>query len=123
MLLFNSVYQVIDGDDLGEAAYWNTRLQSLDERLNSVEGYSADITAAINSVTETGLAYLTDTVNPVVATLVNQVDSLTTNVNSLQEALITDQDNLNSQLTALLATGNSLITSLETQLVVDGGTF
>ena len=130
MYHYDSLYKVSNGDDLGSATYWNGRFQDLDLRLNTVEGYSQDITDAINSVTQLGLERVNLTIDPFITTLIDQINALSaqiaglsTQVTSLENQVITDQNSVTNQLNALLAQAQAEVNNLQSLGAISDGTF
>lgn len=123
MFHYESLYEVNNGDDLGSASYWNLRFQDIDLRLNAVEAYAGTINSAADSVTTQALDRVNNIVNPYITSLENQINSLSSQVSSLQSSVVTDQNNVNSQLSALLAQGQTLVNNLSSLGDLSDGTF
>lgn len=120
---FQTLYQVNNGDDLGSGTYWNQRFQDIDLRLNAVEAYASTINASADSVTTQALDRVNNIVNPYITSLEDQINSLSSQVSSLQSSVVTDQDNVNNQLAALLAQGQTLVNNLSSLGDLSDGTF
>lgn len=120
---FATVYQVNNGDDLGSATYWNTRFQDIDIRLNAVEAYSTTIQDTVTQVSDDALARVNDIVDPYITSLEDQINTLSASVTALQSSVVADQNNVNSQLSALLVQGQALVDNLSNLGAVSDGTF
>src|ERR1700729_1811072 len=110
---FQSTYIVKIGDDLGSATYWNLRLQDIDLRLNATESYAATINASADSISTLGIARINADIQPAITAIEAQIAALSTSVTTLQGLVITDQNNITTQLAAILVTANGLLANLE----------
>lgn len=120
---FDTVYKVNVNDDLGSATFWNTRFQDIDLRLNSVELYASTIDSTVTQVTNDALARVNTIVNPYITSLETEINGLSAQVTSLQDSVVTDQNNVNQQLNALLAQGQVLVNNLASLGSLSDGTF
>jgi hypothetical protein len=122
-LRFQTTYQVLQGDDLGSATYWNLRLQDIDVRLNAVESYAATINGMADSVAAAGIARINTTLGPYMDSLTAEVNATSVTVAALEALVVTDQNNVIGQLDTILATAQTLIANLESLGTIQDGTF
>jgi hypothetical protein len=123
MLRYQTTYIVKVNDDLGAPSYWNLRFQDIDIRLNSVETFAAASGAAAQEVIDAGIARIDNTLQPAINAALAEVATLTTSVNNLQGAVLTNENNALDALNALLTEANGIIANLESLGIVSGGTF
>lgn len=122
-LRFNDLYRVKAKDNLGSSQFWNTRLQDLDLRMNAMEAYTSSFGAAADQIIAAGISRIDDQLQPLVNSLVDQVNTLSDQAAALQDFVLTGQANLNDQLNALVAQAQALVDALNTTGDVDGGSF
>jgi flagellar hook-basal body complex protein FliE len=123
VLNFARVYEVAAGDDLGSSTFWNQRFQDIDLRLNAVEAFTNVANDASDQIINAGIARINTSFQPLLNSLIVQVNETTTAVAALEATVVTDQNSVTAQLTALLAAAQGLVTNLEGLGTVDGGTF
>ena len=112
MLRFSTVYIVRVDDDLGSPTYWNGRFQDIDIRLNAVEAFTNVANNASQSIINTGIARINDTLQPAIAAAQAQVTTLSGSVTDV-----------NDQLNTLVSEAQGIVSTLESLAIVDGGTF
>lgn len=120
---FQSTYIVKIGDDLGSQTYWNTRFQDIDLRINATESYTATINNAVDEIASLGIARIDSEIQPAVTAIQNQITTLGASVTALQNLVVSDQNNITSQLGALLVTAQTLIANLQSLGTISDGTF
>lgn len=94
-------YKVVRNDNLADPDYWNRRFQDLDLRVHKSELFGEQISGAVDQITALALARLNDTFTP---------------------AIVEVQHKL-ADATALVAQIDALLDALQTEQVIEGGSF